>query len=279
MTAVFLVSAIAIWGTAQGFGPFARGTVPERVSLLYTFISVTATTALVMAARKRAEETIRRLSRQLARVQDEERRRIAGELHETVGQNLSASAMLLSLVNKSDTVRDPRARQRLAESITLTQQSIREIRTLSHLLHPPLLDELGLGSTLQWYTEGFAQRSGIRVALEVSPELERLQGNIELVLFRVVQECLLNIHRHSGSPSARIRLLCTPHELLLTVADEGRGMLPEIIEKARIPDSPCWVGIAGMHERVRQIGGRLEIQSDEQGTRVTAILPLGQSNS
>src|SRR5262245_10775835 len=176
MTAVFIVSAIAVWGTGQGFGPFARGTVPERLSLLYAFVSVTATTALVMSARRRAEETLRRLSRQLARVQDEERRRIAGELRETVGQNLSASAMLLSLVNKSTTVRDPRDRQRLAESIALTQQSTRELRTLSHLLHPPLLDEMGLGSALQWYAEGFAQRSGIKVTLEVAPELERLQG-------------------------------------------------------------------------------------------------------
>jgi len=186
--------------------------------------------------------------------------------------------MLLSLVNKSDTVRDPRARERLAESLALTQQCTREIRTLSHLLHPPLLDEMGLGSALQWYIEGFAERSGISVTLEVPPELDRLQGDIELVLFRIVQECLLNIHRHSGSPSASIRLLYTSHQMLLTVADEGRGMPPEIIEKARTPDSPFGVGLAGMHEQVRQIGGRLEIQSDDQGTRVTAIFPRGQSN-
>jgi two-component system NarL family sensor kinase len=161
----------------------------------------------------------------------------------------------------------------------LAEQCLREVRTLSYLLHPPFLDELGLASALQWYIEGFAQRSGIGMTLEVSPELGRLPSDIELALFRIVQESLSNLHQHSGSPVASIRLLRGPSQVVLTITDEGHGIRPEVLEKMQTSGSPIGVGIAGMHERVRQLGGQLEIHSDHQGTTLRVTLPVERGMS
>jgi PAS domain S-box-containing protein len=229
--------------------------------------------------RKRAEKTLRELSGHLLRLRDAERRRIARELHDTTAQSLAALAMNLARVKEAGAPLDPSATRALAESLELAASCSREIRTLSYLLHPPLLDELGLAAALRWYADGFAQRSGIEVALEVAPELGRLHQEVELALFRVVQESLTNIHRHSGSSRASIHVLAAASEVVLRVVDEGRG-LP-------VPAGAAGAGgggggggaLAGRRERIRQLGGRMEIRSGREGTTVEAALPFLRSAS
>jgi PAS domain S-box-containing protein len=227
-----------------------------------------------ISARKAAEDSLRRISGRILQMQDEERRRIARELHDTTAQSLAALAINLSVVKDSAPSLSPRALACLSESLGLAEQCAREIRTLSYLLHPPLLDEVGLASALLWYTEGFAQRSGIEIDLDVAPEVARLPGDVELTLYRVVQEGLANIHLHSGSKRARIRLEGRRDQIVLTVADEGRGIPPPILEGAGDYPAELGVGIAGMRERMRQLGGRLDISSSARGTTLTAILPV-----
>ena len=214
--------------------------------------------------RKEAEEALRTLSGRLLRLEDEERRRLARELHDTTAQLLASLSMNLSVVSESGEALNPRARAAMAESITLADQCLREIRTVSYLLHPPELDELGLESALSRYIDGFIQRSGIRVEFEVSPDLGRLPQAVETTLFRIVQECLTNIHRHSGSTTARIRLIRGVSSLVLEVEDAGHG----------IGDAPSGVGIASMRERVQQLNGQFEIASYPDGTTVKAMILL-----
>ena len=226
--------------------------------------------------RKRTEEALRNLSGRLLRLQDEERRRIARELHDTTAQSLAGLAINLSVVKDSAPNLSLRASACLSESLELAEQCSREIRTLSYLLHPPLVDEAGLAPALQWYTAGFAQRSGIEVHEDVSPEFGRLPSDLELTLYRIVQEALTNVHRHSGSKTARIWLQRRPKEIVLTVADEGHGFPSAALGIAGPEGADIGVGIPGMRERLRQLGGRLHIQTGSPGTTLTAILPLGQ---
>jgi len=223
--------------------------------------------------RKQAEETLRQLSGRLLRVQDEERRRLARELHDGTAQTIAALGMNLSVVRESKVALDERAKKALNESMELADQCIRELRTLSYLLHPPILDDRGLAPALAGYAEGFAQRSGISVKLDLAPDLARLPQEVELMLFRVVQESLTNIHRHSGSRMATIRLARYPKDIVLQVRDQGHG----ISGKQGWPGEPgvrLGVGIAGMRERVRQIGGTLQIRSRPGGTDVEVVVPL-----
>ena len=207
-------------------------------------------------------------------VQDEERRRVAQMLHETTAQHLAALKMLLARLNRSASRFNEDERNALTESISLAELSITEIRTVSYLLHPPLLEEAGLVSALQWYAGGFAERSGITVDLDLPENLERLPLDTETVLFRVVQESLTNIHRHAGSKTARIRLRRDPETLVLEVEDWGRG-IPNASLK-RITSGGGGVGIAGMSERIEQLGGRLEVTSSGPGTTVRVRLPLAK---
>lgn len=223
--------------------------------------------------RKKTEESLRQLSGRLLRLQDEERRHIARELHDSTAQTLAGLAMNLTLVNDAATFGD-KERKLVSDGLLLAEQCTREVRTLSYLLHPPLLDEVGLASALRWYTKGFADRSGVRVAFETGPELGRLPPETETTLFRVVQECLSNIHRHSGSATARIHIERHPTEITLEVGDEGKGMSPEVLNGIRGAATPVGVGVAGMLERLRQLGGRLEIDSSRRGTTVRAVLPV-----
>lgn len=224
--------------------------------------------------RKQAEKSLRELSGRLLHLQDEERRRLARELHDATAQSLVALAMNLALVKESAAELNANSHKILCESVGLAQQCSQEIRTLSYLLHPPLLEELGLASTLRWYADGFAKRSGIELTLELPRDLTRLSMEVETTLFRIVQESLTNIHRHSGSPTAKIRVVQDATHLTMEVADEGAGMAPAILERARGSAAALGVGIAGMGERARQLGGRLEIDSCRAGTTIRAILPL-----
>ncbi len=207
------------------------------------------------------------LSARVFRSQDEERRRIARQLHETVAQSLAALKMNLAKIGRLITG-DASARDVLVESVLLTDEAIKEIRTLSYVLHPPLLEEGGLAPGLRWYATGFAERSGINVQLDVPPDLERMPEQIEIAVFRIVQECLSNIHRHSGSAKAWIRVVREGNNLRVEVEDEGEGM------PAAHALGYAGVGLAGIRERVIQLGGQLEIHSSSHGTQITVILPL-----
>jgi len=229
-----------------------------------------------ITTQRRAEEGLRRMSGRLLRLQDEERRRIARQLHETAAQGLAGLAVNLAIVKASAAGLSPRARACLSESLELAEQCSREIRTLSYLLHPPLVDEAGLAPALRWFTAGFARRSGIEVHVDVSPEFGRLPSDLELTVYRIVQEALTNIHRHSGSKTARICLQRRPKELVLTVADAGHGFPSAALEMAGPESADVGVGIPGMRERLRQLGGQLHIQSGSRGTTLTASVPLSE---
>ncbi len=223
--------------------------------------------------RKEAERRLSDLSQRLLTSQEEERRRIGRELHDGVSQSLAAAAMSLAHVQRAADLLSAPAQSALVESLNLIDQTAREIRTLSYLLHPPLLDDVGLLSAMRWYAEGFAKRSGIAVELDAPPDLARLPREIEIALFRVVQESLTNVHRHSGSPTVRIQLRRPDGEITLRVEDHGRGM-PEELQRAGGKGLHAGVGIMGMRERVHQFGGRFDIDSRPGGTVVVATLPL-----
>ena len=219
-------------------------------------------------------ETVRELSGRLLRAQDEERRRIARDLHDSSGQILVAVQMNLAPIEEEARKMNASFAQVIRESIGLVEQLSKELRTVSYLLHPPLLDEAGLPSALRWYVEGFAERSKIDVQLELSPDLGRLPREMEMTIFRIVQECLTNIHRHSGSQEANIRVARSADEVCLQIQDKGRGMPVSNNGGSSSKLVRSGVGIRGMRERVKQLGGRLEIQSNENGTVVTASMPL-----
>jgi two-component system, NarL family, sensor kinase len=206
----------------------------------------------------------------LQNMQDEERKRIARELHDSVGQLLAAISMNIGIVQSQAHQLDSKVARAVSDNAVLVEQVSSEIRTISHLLHPPLLDLAGLASALRWYVDGFSERSKIRVDLEIPPDFGRLTSEMEIAIFRIVQECLTNIHRHSGSAAAEIRLRKEGNELMVQVRDNGKG-IPE--EKQR-ELTASGLGFGGMRERLRQLGGTLEIQSDGAGTLVSAILKV-----
>ena len=224
-----------------------------------------------------ANDNLRELSARLLQLQDDERRRIARELHDSVGQMLAALNMNLSTV-RADVERLAKTANALADSENLVQQMSTEVRTISHLLHPPLLDEAGLASALRWYVDGFVLRSKIKVALDLPEDFGRLPRESETAIFRVVQECLTNIHRHSESPIARIRLRQRDDRVRVEIEDKGKGIPPEKQEEMNSAGAPG-VGIRGMRERLRQLGGTLEIESSGSGTIVIVELPLTEPSS
>jgi PAS domain S-box-containing protein len=217
-----------------------------------------------------AQERLRMLSARLLQMQDDERRRIARELHDTAGQILVA--LNLNLVPVEQALQNTKSElvRQVTESLRLIEELSRDLRTMSHLLHPPLLDEAGLQSAVRWFVEGFAERSKIEVDLQLEPGLGRLPAELETAMFRIVQECLTNIHRHSGSSSASIVITRDTHSVTIEIRDRGKGMSMPI---------RAGVGIQGMGERVRQLGGQLEIESGSGGTSVTATFPINVRSS
>jgi two-component system, NarL family, sensor kinase len=224
---------------------------------------------------KQAEEALRQLTARLLRLQDEERRRIARELHDMTAQNLLAVTLGLAEIEKRSGDFPAELKRALAQCRSLNKQSLQEIRTLSYLLHPPLLDEAGLVSALRWYSDGFSKRSGIEVDLVAARDFGRLPSEVETALFRVVQECLTNIYRHSGSETAHIRLERGEGQVRLVVRDSGRGMGVEADGEGVAEGVGLGVGILGMEQRLRQLGGRLKIKSNGGGTTIIAAVPLG----
>ncbi len=215
---------------------------------------------------------LRELSARLMQLQDDERRRIARELHDSVGQMLAALSMNLASV-RSDVERLAATAATLTDSESLVQDMSTEVRTISHLLHPPLLDEAGLSSALRWYVDGFSQRSRIQVDLDLPDGFGRLPAELETAVFRVVQECLTNIHRHSGSPVAKIRIRRKDQTVRVDIHDKGRGIPLEKQQEMATAGS-VGVGIRGMKERLRQLHGTMEIESNSSGTVVTVHLPI-----
>jgi PAS domain S-box-containing protein len=222
--------------------------------------------------RKRAELGLRELTGRLLTAQDEERRHMARELHDHAGQTLALLGMNLSALETKIKGQDPKIVGLAKESHALSDDLSREIRTLSYLLHPPLLDEVGLRSALRWYVDGFSERSKIKVDLELPPDLGRLPRELELVIFRVVQESLTNVHRHSGSSSARIFLASSQGAVEFEISDCGKGIPVE--KRRELTSAKAGVGVRGMEERVRQFGGTLQISSSHEGTKVAVKLPL-----
>jgi signal transduction histidine kinase len=228
---------------------------------------------------------LQQVSSRLMRVQDEERRRIARELHDSTGQSLAVLTMNLAKISKELKEFRPELAVELSENETIVRAVSDELRTTSYLLHPPLLDEIGLQAGLRWYVEGFKQRSNIEVSLQLIETPQRLPPDLELMLFRVVQECLTNVHRHSGSPTATICLYISQEKLTLEIRDQGKGMTADKLAETAGSGS-AGVGLRGMRERVKAFGGDLQISSDGTGTLVRALIPFrapiteaGSSNS
>jgi len=215
-------------------------------------------------------EELRELSNRLLLTQDEERRRIARDLHDSVGQIVAALGMNLTSIAQNAV--KPETRKAAQEGHELISQLSKEIRTISYLLHPPLLDESGLSEPIRWFMAGLSERSGLKIDLDISNDFGRLPGDVEVALFRIVQECLTNIHRHSNAKSAMIRLRREISTVSLQVQDDGSGIPKATL--AAIRNQRSGVGITGMRERVRHLGGHLDIQSSSNGTKVSVTLPL-----
>jgi signal transduction histidine kinase len=225
----------------------------------------------------RATENLRELSGHLQQLRDEERRQIARELHDSVGQLLAAMSMNIAALQSQSHKFDSAGARAVSENSALVQQIGKEIRTISHLLHPPLLDVAGLASAVRWYADGFSERSKIKVDMEIPAEFRRLPEQMEIAIFRLVQECLTNIHRHSGSDSAKIAIREEDDSVIIEVKDAGKGISLE--KQLELSSGRTGVGFRGMRERLRQFGGDLDIQSDNSGTFVKAKLPLQSATS
>jgi PAS domain S-box-containing protein len=237
-------------------------------------VSAVINTFTNITERKQAEEALHQLSTRLLQLQDEERRRLGRELHDSLAQSVLAVNLNLAQAARSLTSVDERSRHALAEARRVLVEMSREIRTLSYLLHPPLLDELGLVSAIKEYAEGFSERSGIELNLEIQPGFARLPQEAETALFRIVQESLTNIQRHSGAQTAKIHLHGNSASVSLEVIDHGHGMDKKAIERGNGTGARLGVGILGMRERMTQLGGKLEIESSSSGTTVRVSMPI-----
>jgi len=230
-------------------------------------------TALLVEKSRQIEDAnarLRAMSVHLMRAQDEERRKIARDLHDSVGQYLSAINMTLAPLVQRAKEFPPKLAAGVAEAVEISRACAAEVRTISHLLHPPLLDEMGLSAAVRWYAEGFAARSAIQVQVEVPSDLDRFGDDIEIALFRVLQESLTNVHRHSGSKLARVAVGADARQVWLEVRDHGKGLPQKDGQPAFRPG----VGTSGMLERIEELHGSLEFRSDQTGTVVKAVIPL-----
>lgn len=216
-------------------------------------------------------QALRVLSSRLMRIQDEERRRIARELHDSLGQYLAAAKINLDVLSSE---KQNGTALYLREAKNLIDRAIADTRTLSHLLHPPLLDEAGFGTAARWFVEGFGSRSKITTTLEMPPNLHRLPSEIEIALFRILQESLTNVHRHSGSKKVEVRLTLDESSVSLIIEDHGKGVPRDVLARFAESGTNVGVGLAGMRERAKELGGTLEVHSGKKGTRLHVIIPI-----
>jgi signal transduction histidine kinase len=276
-TAIIFISAVHLTDVDQ-LKAYQRGavdyiSVPIVPELLRAKVSVFADLHRKTRQMEMLNRELRSLSSRLIAMQDEERRRIARDLHDSVGQLVATLSMNNGLALMQAKKLSPPAGEALRQNTELVKQLSKEIRTISHLLHPPLLDEIGLLPAIKLFADGFAERSGIQVAVELSPDLGRLAPKVEISVFRIVQECLTNVYRHSGSKTAAIKIWPSEEKMLtLQVCDQGKGIgLERRVSMALGTNNG--VGLSGMRERVRELGGTLDIQSNGSGTTVTAVIP------
>jgi len=228
--------------------------------------------AVDVTARRKAEEALRKLSGRLLGIQDQERRRIARELHDSLGQYLAGLKIAIEMLSNAGPGKNEVL---LAECNDILDKSIAETRTLSHLLHPPLLDEAGFSSAASWFVSGFSQRSSIPVSLDLPSDLPRLPESIEIALFRILQESLTNVHRHSRATAAEIKVEADAEQVSIEIRDHGRGMPAYILQQIEGDGTKLGVGLAGMRERIHELGGSFEVVSDAEGTTIRATVPLG----
>jgi signal transduction histidine kinase len=219
----------------------------------------------------------RALSARILELQDSERRRIARELHDSVGQYLVGLKINLEQLLSTRANLSPTQEKLLAETVDLTERSMMEVRTISHLLHPPLLDEVGLESATRWYADGFAKRCALKVGLHLDHISNRLPKEVELALFRVLQESLTNVHRHASAKSVEVILTCSTGHVL-SVIDDGRGISSEVLTRFR-SGRASGVGLAGMRERLAELDGTLEVEQRSRGTAVRATVPVAECAS
>jgi len=261
-------------GKLVGFGKVTRD-FTERRQAQQALENEVAERRTAERRLQNSEKSLRALSLHLLRTQDEERRRIGRELHDSLGQYLAVLKMKLDSLAFATGQEQDAATQDLAQCICLAEDCIKEVRTVSYLLYPPMLEEMGLKSAIPWYLDGFSARSGIKTSFEVQTDFGRLPRESELALFRVLQESLTNVHRHSGSQTAHIRLLMRQRMCTLEIEDKGKGISPHLLEQS----GQDWigalgVGLRGMNERLGQLGGKIELSSSENGTTVVASVPI-----
>jgi signal transduction histidine kinase len=217
---------------------------------------------------------LEKLSQRLLKVQDEERRKIARDLHDSTGQTLAALKMSIWVLQEECRESPPPILAHISEALKLADQAIGEVRTMSYLLHPPLLDEVGFACAADWYIEGFAKRSGIQIKAEIARPSVRLPNGVEIALFRVLQESLTNVHRHSGTAMAHICFQELDDAVILEIRDFGKGIPKDRLRLLNKSGSEIGVGLAGMRERLIELDGKLEMESDESGTSLRATVPL-----
>jgi PAS domain S-box-containing protein len=228
-----------------------------------------------------SEKSLRELSFHLLRTQDEERRRIGRDLHDSLGQYLSVLKMKLDCLRSAPESMQPEDVEELNHCAQITEDAVKEVRTISYLLYPPMLEEMGLNSAISWYLDGFTKRSGIQTKFEVSPNFGRLDPEAELAIFRVLQESLTNVHRHSGSPTATVRLSLNDGTFVMEISDQGKGVDSgtRLGESGQDGVGGHGVGLRGMRERMRQVGGKIDFCSSPSGTTVTATVPIEKTSS
>lgn len=225
-----------------------------------------------ITARKRLEDAARRLTGRILSLQDDERRRIARELHDSLGQYLASIKINLDLLAR--TSHDPDQILMIQDCLSSAEECLAETRTISHLLHPPLLDEAGFVSAARWYVEGFGQRSPFQVELDFPPTVARLDRDVETALFRILQESLTNVHRHSNASAVRVSLKADAQRILLEITDNGQGISEEQLNRLQTEGSASGVGLVGMRERMRDLGGQLQVVPANPGTTVIASIPM-----
>jgi PAS domain S-box-containing protein len=271
-------------GKLIGFGKVTRD-FTERMQMERALQEEVAQRREAELHLQNSEKSLRELSLHLLRTQDEERRRIGRDLHDSLGQCLTALKIKLDTLasptgRKNNNNNNNEAASEIAECVRLAEESLKEVRTISYLMYPPMLEEMGLESAIRWYLDGFSARSGINTTFEVANELGRPQRDVELALFRVLQESLTNVHRHSGSQTAHIRLLMREGTVTLEVTDSGKGIPSGLLEQSGQDwTGALGVGLRGMNERMRQLGGSLEVVSTEKGTAVSATVPVAEYSS
>ncbi len=272
-TAILFISAVRLTDLDRLTG-YQRGavdyiSVPVIPELLRAKVSVFAELFRRALQLRKLNDELRRLSGRLITMQDEERRRIARELHDGLGQELVAAKLLLHRCQQS---KSEEVKQEAVEDVAkIIEEGIQQVRSMSHLLHPPLLDEIGLLSAVRWYLEGFTQRSGIQTSIEVDPpDFPRLPADLETTIFRIVQESLSNVFRHSQAQNADVALSIEDGHVVARIRDDGRGVTESVSDQH--PNS-IGIGISGMSQRVKEFGGELRILPGSPGTVVEILIP------